>query len=226
MEDRMHERIDRYLRKEMSAEESLLFEQEALNNSDLRREIELTYRIKRRLVDRQQKLFRTAHWERKRRIKHVCFATMTSVAAILVVGFFLNRPMTGTSEKSELLASANISTSQEMKEMGAEAVVSVKRSISQGKEEVAIAEVTRLEKQDVIPTLSEVSDGKFIMNHTLVSADADALSKNAYELHWLRIKSLITIGRKQQAVELLRSFVLVEGKYKVAADSLLREMDR
>ena len=222
----MYEHIDRYLRKEMSAEESLLFEQEALNNPDLRREIELTYRIKRRLIDRQQKLFRTAHWERKRRMKHVCFATITSVAAMLVVGFFLNRPMTGTSEKSELLASANISTSQGMKEMGEEAVVSVKRSISQGKEEVAIAEVTKLEKQNVIPTLNEVSDGRFIMNHSLESADADALSKDAYELHWLRIKSLITIGKTEQAEALLRRFVLVEGKYKVAADSLLREMDR
>ncbi|MGN0234062.1 MAG: hypothetical protein ACI4B5_06555 [Bacteroidaceae bacterium] len=226
MEDRMHERIDRYLRKEMSGEESLLFEQEALNNPDLRREIELTYRIKRRLADRQHKLFRTAHWERKRRIKHVCFVTMTSVAAILVVGFFLNRPVTGTSEMSELLASANVSTSQEMKKMGEEAVVSVKQSISQGKEEVAIAEVTRLEKQDVIPTLNEVSDGKFIMNHTLESADADALCRDAYELHWLRIKSLITIGKTEQAVDLLRRFVLVEGKYRVAADSLLREMGR
>ena len=148
------------------------------------------------------------------------------MAAILMVVFFLNRPVVGTSEMPELLASANVSTSQEMKEMGEEAVVSVKRSISQGKEEVAIAEVTRLEKQDVIPTLSDVSDGNFIMNHTLVSADADELSKNAYELHWLRIKSLITIGKKQQAVELLRSFVLVEGEYKVAADSLLREMGK
>ena len=51
MDERNYELIDRYLRKEMSPEESLNFEQEALNNPELRKEVELTYRIKRSLTD-------------------------------------------------------------------------------------------------------------------------------------------------------------------------------
>ena len=67
MEEKHFELIDKYLRKEMSPEESLNFEQEALNNPELRKEIELTYRIKRSLTDRKQKLYKTAQWERKKK---------------------------------------------------------------------------------------------------------------------------------------------------------------
>lgn len=68
MDERIFDLIDKYLRKEMSPEESLNFEQDALNNPELRKEIELTYRIKRSLTDRQQKLHKTTQWERKKNI--------------------------------------------------------------------------------------------------------------------------------------------------------------
>ena len=45
MDERNFELIDKYLRREMTPEERLNFEQEALNNPELRRETELTYRI-------------------------------------------------------------------------------------------------------------------------------------------------------------------------------------
>ena len=54
--------------------------------------------------------------------------------------------------------------------------------------------------------------------------DADVLSKDAYELHWLKIRSLIAIGKKEEAIQLLMSFVQIEGIHKAAADSLLQKM--
>lgn len=225
MDERYSELIDKYLRKEMSPEESLNFEQEALNNPELRKEVELTYRIKRSLTDRKQKLHKTAQWERTRMYSIVRYVTtITSVAAMLVVGSFLIKPAIENASSGNVVASATIESPEILKEKSGEAIVSVQKSISEGNEEVAIAEVTKLEEQNVIPTLNDVSSGRYIMSHTLDSEDADILSKDAYELHWLKIQSLITIGEITEAMELLKSFVTIDGKYKATADSLLNSM--
>ena len=59
MEEKYNDLIDRYLRNEMGREEKLDFEQQVLNNEQLKSELELTCRIKHRLADRQQKLRKT-----------------------------------------------------------------------------------------------------------------------------------------------------------------------
>lgn len=224
MDERNFELIDKYLRKEMSPKESLNFEQEALNNPTLRKEVELTYRIKRSLTDRQQKLHKTAQWENKKKYRRARYVAISSIAAMLALGIFLTKPVIDNESSNNLIASTTTESPEILKEKSGEAIVSVQRSISEGKEIVAIAEVTKLEEQNVIPTLNEVSGGRFIMSHTLESKDADILSKDAYELHWLKIQSLITIGKKAEAMELLKSFVTVNGKYKATADSLLQTL--
>lgn len=224
MDEKKIELIDKYLRKEMSPEESLYFEQEALNNPELRKEIELTYRIKRCLTDRQQKLHKTAQWERKKKYSIACYTTIMSVAAMLIIGFFLEKPVIESGSNEHLVVSATIESPEFLKEKSGEAIVSVQKSISEGNEEIAIAEVTKLEKQNVIPTLDDVSSGRHIMSHTLESDDAKILSKDAYELHWLKIQALIAIGKRKEAMELLKSFVTVDGKHKATADSLLKSM--
>ena len=123
MDERNYELIDKYLRKEMSPEESLNFEQEALNNPELRKEIELTYRIKRSLTDRKQKLHKTAQWERKKKYSIVRYATaITSVAAMLVVGFFLTKPVIENAASDNLVASTTIESPEILKEKSGEAI--------------------------------------------------------------------------------------------------------
>ena len=183
-----------------------------------------TYRIKRSLTDRQQKLRKTAQWERKKKYRIVRYTTITSVAAMLIVGFFLAQPLTDNVSRDNLVVSATNESPEILKEKSGEAILAVKKSISEGNEEVAIAEVTKLEEQNIIPTLNEVSAGRYIMSRTLDTDDANILSKDAYELHWLKIQSLMKVGKKTEALELLKSFVTVEGKYKAAADSLLNSM--
>lgn len=218
--------IDKYLRKEMSSVESLNFEQEAFNNPELRKEIELTCRIKRCLTDRQEKLHRIAHWERKRRFRLASFATITSIAAMLVVGFFIIKPVTDATDTTEtLVATTTVDQSAKLKDLSEKAIVTVKKSIAEGKEYVAIAEVTKLEEQNVIPTLNDVSEGRFIVSQPMETEDAEVLSRDAYELHWLKIQSLIAIGKNKEALLLLQSFVQVEGKYKASADSLLHTLN-
>lgn len=225
MDERNFELIDKYLRREMTPEERLNFEQEALNNPELRRETELTYRIKRSLADRQRKLHRTAHCEIKKKYKIAGAATAASIAAVLAVGFFLTKPAQNTEVSSEIIAAnTSVDAPETLKKKSEEAIVTVKKSISEGKEEVAIAEVTKLEDENIIPTMSDISAGKFVVSHHMEVEDADVLSKDAYELHWLKIRSLIAIGKKEEAIQLLMSFVQIEGIHKAAADSLLQKM--
>lgn len=225
MDERNFELIDKYLRREMTPEERINFEQEALNNPELRRETELTYRIKRSLANRQQKLHRTAHCEIKKKYKIAGAATAASIAAVLAVWFFLTKPAQNTDVSSEIIAAnTSVNAPETLKKKSEEAIVTVKKSISEGKEEVAIAEVTKLEDENIIPTLSDVSAGKFVVSQPMEVEDADVLSKDAYELHWLKIRSLIAIGKKEEAIQLLMSFVQIEGIHKAAADSLLQKM--
>ena len=225
MDERNFELIDKYLRREMTPEERLNFEQEALNNPELRRETELTYRIKRSLANRQQKLHRTAHCEIKKKYKIAGAATTASIAAVLAVGFFLTKPAQITEVNSEIIAAnTSVNAPETLKKKSEEAIVTVKKSISEGKEEVAIAEVTKLEDENIIPTLSDISAGKFVVSQPMEVEDADVLSKDAYELHWLKIRSLIAIGKKEEAIQLLMSFVQIEGIHMAAADSLLQKM--
>ena len=82
-----------------------------------------------------------------------------------------------------------------------------------------------MEDENIIPTLSDVSAGKFVVSQPMETEDADVLSKDAYELHWLKIQSLIAIGKKEEAIQLLMSFIQIEGKYKATADSILLKME-
>ena len=170
-------------------------------------------------------MHRTAHCEIKKKYKIAGAATAASIAAVLAVGFFLTKPAQITEVNSEIIAAnTSVNAPETLKKKSEEAIVTVKKSISEGKEEVAIAEVTKLEDENIIPTLSDVSAGKFVVSQPMEVEDADVLSKDAYELHWLKIRSLIAIGKKKEAIQLLMSFVQIEGIHKAAADSLLQKM--
>ena len=120
----------------------------------------------------------------------------------------------------------SVNTKENINEISHEAIVTIKKNISEGKEEVVIAEVTRLEEQNLIPTIKDISEGKFLMAHPKRIEESHTLNDDVYELHWLKIKSLICIGKNEEALELLKSFVKVEGKYKNVADSLMIEMNK
>lgn len=64
MDERINDKIDRYLRKEMSSEETLLFEQEILNDEDLRKEVEVSFLIRKSLVGRVEKLRIMNRWKK------------------------------------------------------------------------------------------------------------------------------------------------------------------
>lgn len=238
MDDFFDDRIDKYLKGEMSAKESLLFEQEALNNSELRKEIELRYLIKRSLIDRQRKLHTTGQWESKKRNRLVKFATFFSIAAILVAAFLFIRPESSVdflynntlvasveSDNQEQSSHQNQPACTTVNIKSSQVVAQVKKTISEGREEDAVATINQLERENVILTVSNITDRCLMTNQTMASEDVDLLNKNSYELQWLKILSLINIGRKKEAIASLKGFIIIDGIHQEKADSLLKTLD-
>ena len=87
MDERINDKIDRYLRKEMSSEETLLFEQEILNDEELRKEVEVSILIRKSLAGRAEKLRTMNRWKNRRKNRIIKSSFVVSIAAIFVVGF-------------------------------------------------------------------------------------------------------------------------------------------
>lgn len=228
MDERNLERIDRYLRKEMTPEESLNFEQEALNDSELLGEVDLTYRVKRSLTDRQQKLYVTGKWGNRRRNRIIRFSSITSVAAMLLIGLYIWHPLSNVQEQETLLAVVESYPTKDEQTKHEQVIRTVRESMEEGQEENAIATIEQLERKREIPTLDDVSRGRFVTNNLLSEEKSDTLAwyGDAYELHWLKICALVKVGKRDDAKKQLSTFVQIEGKYKQKADSLLRVLNR
>lgn len=227
MDEKNLDWIDRYLRKEMSPEESLNFEQEALNDSELLEEVDLSYRVKRSLADRQQKLYVTSKWANRQRNRIIQFSSIISIAAMLLIGLFIWFPLEEGQKDEPLLAVVDDASDESIQIESKQIIRSVKKSIEEGEEEKAIEKVEQLEQMRVIPTLDAVSAGGVIVGNLLANERNDTLTlyEDAYELHWLKICALVKMGKKEEVKEKLASFILIEGKYKQKADSLLQTLN-
>lgn len=227
MDEKNLDRIDRYLRKEMSPEESLNFEQEALNDSELLEEVDLSYRVKRSLADRQQKLYVISKWANRQRNRIIQFSSIISIAAMLLIGLFIWFPLEEGQKDEPLLAVVDDASDESIQIESKQIIRSVKKSIEEGEEEKAIEKVEQLEQMRVIPTLDAVSAGGVIVGNLLANERNDTLTlyEDAYELHWLKICALVKMGKKEEVKEKLASFILIEGKYKQKADSLLQTLN-
>lgn len=227
MDERIQDRIDRYLRKDMSQEESINFEQEALNNDELRKELGLSLLVRKSLASRQQKLNLTNRWKYRGKARLMSIVTVTSFAALLVVGFIMLKPSNSSTPNKEMMAQNKVSetlSTIEKQEKVAETMESV-RNKTDDKEIVETIE--KLEKQNEIPTISEVSDAQYMSSKQQDENVEDInLNIEVYELHWMKIRSLLRMGRKEEALTLLKQFVLLEGSHKAQADSLLKEIEK
>ena len=219
MDEKIMDRIDRYFRKEMSPEECLEFEQEMLNDESLRQDVEFVYRLRKGLASRQQKLECVSKWRHKNRRFAVYVISVSSLAAVLICGVFIMRPK---ADREQVMLAKKETPLVKKEETDGNAVTKVKKAMAKGENEKAVETVDVLERNKVIPTLDEISAGRFVMNHTLENEKSDSLSDEAYELHWLRICSLVKMGMIDEAIESLKIFVHIKGQYKEQADSLLQ----
>lgn len=227
MDERIQDRIDRYLRNEMSPNECLYFEQEALNNDELRKELGLSLLVRKSLASRQQKLDAINRWKHHGKARLTSIVSITSIAALLVIGFVVLKPTNSSSLNKEILAQNKTSETLSAIEKQ-EKVVETMKSVRNKTDDREIVEtIEKLEKQNEIPTISEVSDAQYMSSkQQKENIEEKNLKVEAYELHWMKIRSLLRIGKKEEALALLKQFVTLEGCHKAQADSLLKEFEK
>lgn len=225
MDEKLHYQIDSYVRNEMTQDERIAFEQEALNDENLRREIALTMLIKKLLGDRKRKLMMIKGWKAKKRARVIKAVSVASIAAVAMLAIAVIRPDDAPEFSHEVVAQqpkpAPTSDMEKQKKVS-EAMTKVRQK-SNDKEVVDM--VDDLENGKDIPSVIEMQAAKFLnVKTTDENMDEHQLQMKAYELYWLKICSLIRMGKKDEAIALLKDFIKIKGTYQEQADSLLSEM--
>lgn len=225
MDERINDKIDRYLRKEMSSEETLLFEQEILNDEDLRKEIEVSFLIRKSLAGRVEKLRIMNRWRNRRKNLIIKSSFIVSIAALFVIAFFLFKP-TATSTDSHRMVAVQTKSKSEHLEIPRNEVNRVKEKVRYAKNDKEVVEaVDELDKSSDIPSISMDFSGNY-MSHKTTDTEERNLKLDIYELQWKKITSLVRMGKNKEAVSLLKHFVTIQGKYQEQADSILDKLKK
>lgn len=205
----MQDRIDSYIRGEMTAAERSMFASELSSNSELRKEFELTRKIANSISDRAKKKEQIQAWKKKRTSYKTIYmsSAITSIAAMLVVGFFLFR---NTLDSSTLNTMGNVVSSNRY---------------------TAYSEISMLiEKEDYTRALAYIEKAENSSENTIFSmekqimANNDSISTNLYELKWLKAQVLVGLDRIDEAKSLLNEIKNIEGKFHNDIDSLLNKL--
>ena len=227
MDERIQDRIDRYLRKEMSQEENINFEQEALNNDELRKDLGLSLLVRKSLASRQQKLNLTNRWKHRGKTRLMSIVLITSIAALLVIGVVVLKPTNSSTLNKEMVAQNKASETLATIEKQEKVAETMKNVRNKTNDKEIVETIEELEKQNDIPTISDVSDAQYMSSKQQKESNEDInLNIKVYELYWMKIRSLLRMGRKEEALTLLKQFVLLEGSHKVQADSILKEFEK
>lgn len=227
MDEQKLDRIDRYLRGEMSDKESLLFEQEALNDEHLRKETELTYSIKRRLADRQSKLRQTNSWRKSRQKNFFQIGGFLTAAAVLAVGIFIWMPSKTSPVDQPQLAHYDVHDVNAATTPLSEnkRIAKVEKTVREGRHQEALKEIKEIEEEQALPSINAIIMTERTVDVRMASYTPDDKVMEAYELNWLRIQSMTKVGMAEEAKILLKNFVQINGIHQTAADSLLREIE-
>ena len=225
MDERINDKIDRYLRKEMSSEETLLFEQEILNDEDLRKEVEVSFLIRKSLAGRVEKLRIMNRWRNRRKNRIIKSSFIVSIAALFVIAFFLFKP-TATSTDSHRMVAVQTKSKSEHLEIPRNEVNRVKEKVRYAKNDKEVVEaVDELDKSSDIPSISMDLSGNY-MSHKTTDTEERNLKLDIYELQWKKITSLVRMGKNKEAISLLKHFVTIQGKYQEQADSILDKLKK
>lgn len=209
MDNMMQDRIDSYIRGEMTAAERSMFASELSSNLELRKEFELSRKIANSISDRAKKKEQIQAWKKKKTSYKTIYmsSAITSIAAMLVVGFFLFRNTLDSSTSNTI---GNVVSSNRY---------------------TAYSEISMLiEKEDYTRALAYIEKAENSSESTNFSmekqimANNDSISTNLYELKWLKAQVLVGLDRTNEAKSILKEIINIEGKFYNDIDSLLKKL--
>lgn len=200
------DRIDAYIRGEMNASERSSFSKELSHNKELWRDYEFTRNIANSISDRERKKRQIRKWNKKSNKTIYLYSAITSIAAMLVVGFFLFHNISPDN---------NITTSV------------IRSSLSS--EEYAFTEISQLIADKnysvALKYIEEVENNtNDITSDSTINLSMSSNMERFYELKWYKAQALLGLERAEEAQIVLKEISNSNSGFKVKADSLLIEL--
>lgn len=206
MDNNIQDRIDAYIRGEMNVSERATFSKDLSQNTELRKDYEFTRNVANSISDRERKKQQIREWNKKSLKTVYMYSTILSMAAILVVGFFIFRYIPSDNATTLSEVSSNSSDSYY-------AFAEIRQLIKNHNYVVALKQIEEIENLDdeVFP--------KFLR-----TANSLSVSEKTYELKLLKIRALLGLKRTEDAQIILKEISKYHSKYKERADSILIEL--
>ena len=205
------DRIDAYIRGEMNASERVSFTKELSQNMELRKDYEFTRNVANTISDRERKKRQIREWNQNSHKTVYLYSAITSIAAMLVIGFFIFNQT--TNEKMIIqLEDDNVSVSSSVKYYGYTEIIQL---ISEEKYTIALSQIEKAEK-NIFTTGIDTAQINIIHPST----------DNIYELKWLKVQALLGLNKEEDAQTILKEILNSNSKYRENADSLWRSLQR
>ena len=207
MDYNIQDRIDAYIRGELNASDRASFSKDLSQDPELRKDYEFTRIIANSISDRERKKQQIREWNRKKDKTVYLYSTIMSIAAMLVIGFFIFRYI--PSDNAIALSTESSSKTSENYYAFAE----IGQLIENQNYGVALKYIEKIESTDNKISLDSVS-----------TANSISVSERTYELKWFKVQALLGLKRIEEARTLLKDISSSNSRYKEKADSLWIEL--
>ena len=206
MDNNIQDRIDAYIRGEMNVSERAAFSKDLSQDIGLRKDYEFTRNVANSISDRERKKQQIREWNKKGHKTIYMYSTILSIAAMLVVGFFIFRYIPSG---NEITLSESSSKSSETYYAFAE----IGQMIDNQDYGIALKHIEEIENTGNITSLDSLS-----------TANPMFVSERTYELKWFKAQALLGLKRIDEARTILKDLSCSNSRYKEKADSLWIEL--
>lgn len=219
--------VDRYVCGRMSPQEAAGFERLMNEDDDLADDVALLRLTRKTMASLTEKRRLIEVWDNEengtetvgrdvaasssRRIRII--SVITGFAACLVLGFFLVRNITSDSaDRSESVSLPAVTTTAVRSSLPSGDVAGM---IEDGRYDAALerigSEIAALDEERAAVVADKAMDDEE-RQYTVGLIDSQL-----YDMQWMRIVSLEALGRRDEADDLLKDFVTVDGQYREEA---------
>jgi hypothetical protein len=256
MKQEYQDKIDKYVLGQMDDTEKSEFEQEAAQNTELQEQLQFTKDVTSATKSREEKLAKMENWEddyvfederrvaaanyrptgsgydacpspsieqtfaKPRSLGKKFFYWITGIAAIFIAGFFLVNNLL-------VMESGNPASPlpYEYGNMrGGTNFTSIKELLESQDFEAALVQIGKQEQElaDEMAVLEQDS----VQDYERKEYELQLIEYKKDDLNWLKVQSLLGLGQKDKAVELLNTIRKTNSGYSLKADSLYNTLNK
>lgn len=226
MKQEYQDQIDKYVLGRMDDTEKAAFEREVAQNIELQEQLRFTQDVASATKSREAKLARMEEWEddyvfeKGRGGKKQVLYWISGIAAIFIAGFFITNTMLFDKGNGPYSESQSVYGSMR----GGMEFSDIDSLIFKGRYETALP---MIEKEEMdLSTRIEILKNDSTYDADRKEYELQLIELKTDELNWLRARTLIGLGRIDEALLLLGEIRTSNSEYRQQADSLYNSIKR